>query len=123
MRKNGFTLVEIISILVVLAMIMLIVLPNLLSTLNKTEEKNYEEFIKSLNLASELYVEKNSNLYNLANSGDEAVILLGYLIDDGLVNYKIVNPKTEERIHREDKIRIVVQSDLRRIYTFELYGG
>ena len=44
-NKKGFTLVELLAVIVVLAIIMLLAIPNVLSVLNVSRRKAFVEFV------------------------------------------------------------------------------
>ena len=46
--KKGFTLVELLAVLVILALVGIIVVPNALRTSSKTEKKAFEEDVKAI---------------------------------------------------------------------------
>lgn len=48
MKKNGFTLTELLAVIAVLALLIVIATPNILNMLNKQEQKLSEETIKEL---------------------------------------------------------------------------
>lgn len=48
MKKNGFTLTELLAVIAVLALLLVIAAPNVLNLLNKQEQKLSEETIKDL---------------------------------------------------------------------------
>ncbi len=48
MKKNGFTLTELLAVIAVLALLIVIAAPNVLNMLNKQEEKLSEETVKEL---------------------------------------------------------------------------
>jgi len=63
MKKNGFTLIELIGTVVILAIIALIVLPATLSVLNQSREEVDEATIQMVESAANSYVNANKNLY------------------------------------------------------------
>ena len=48
MKKNGFTLVELLAIIAVLTAIMLLVLPKFSSSVNDRKQKEYNKLIKTI---------------------------------------------------------------------------
>lgn len=48
MKKNGFTLTELLAVIAILALLLVIATPNILNQLNKQEQKLSEETIKEL---------------------------------------------------------------------------
>lgn len=119
--KNGFTLVEVIGVVVILAIIGLLVMPSVIDMIKNTEEKNYEVFLKDMEIAAEGYIE-TSDFITFKNPGDEIEIPISVLISDGFVNENTENPKTKEKINIGDKIKIVLEENYTRTYTYILSG-
>ncbi len=63
MKKNGFTLIELIGTVVILAVIALVVLPATLSVLNQSQEEVDKSVIDVVESAANNYVNDNKNLY------------------------------------------------------------
>ena len=58
--KKGFTLVEMIGIIVILSVILLVAVPATLRTIQNSNEKRNESFRDDLKLATESYIVKHS---------------------------------------------------------------
>lgn len=69
--RRGFTLVELLAVLVILVAIMGIAIPTISSSLERTKESQNQSRYKVLESAAELYVSdhKNAIYQNLANRG------------------------------------------------------
>ena len=69
MDKKGFTLVELIGVIVLLAAIALIAVPQITKTINRSQEKTYRDQIEALYQASKRYVTeigpKNTNTFTI----------------------------------------------------------
>ena len=63
MKKNGFTLIELIGTVVILAIIALVVLPATLSVLNQGQEEVDKSVIDVVESSANNYVNDNKNLY------------------------------------------------------------
>ena len=50
MKKNGFTLTELLAVIAVLALLIVIAAPNVLNMMNKQEQKLSEETVKDESL-------------------------------------------------------------------------
>lgn len=119
LNKKGFTLVELIATIVVLALVVSISAYAITNIINSAKEKNYELLIKNIKDASETYYQecKYSNnsgiICNYNETLQEYTVTLqdlvnyGYLKGNGTedkkmenVNpkMKIVNPKNNENI-------------------------
>ena len=53
MKKHGFTLVEMLGILVVLSIIVVISVPAITSSLKKADQQRYDDWLDSLYIAAE----------------------------------------------------------------------
>lgn len=113
MKKNtGFTLVELLGILGIIATILVFVMPSLIGMLKRDEEKEYNRFLKDLYLATESYVELNSDSYpDLKTAGGSYTITMKELIDNGYIKSSTLNPRTEKVVTESDTIKITKQSD------------
>lgn len=86
MDKKGFTLVELLAIVVVLAIIMIIAAPNMTKQVKKSEEETQNILNQKIENASKLYAAKyySSNLV----SNKKITFTLKELEQDGLINLK-----------------------------------
>ena len=96
MRKNkGFTLVEVLAVLVVLAVIGAIITTNVFDSLETASNVAYNKQIEELINASKMYINKNPNLLD----NNENVITIQELIDSRLISgNKVINPKTHTQL-------------------------
>lgn len=109
MNKNrGFTLVEVIGVVLILSLILIISVPSLTRTLKRNEQKKYDAYLDNVKLASENYfvtkVLKNDSVDNYS-------IKLGDLIDEGYITEVITNPKNEKKLSRDTEINITKKED------------
>lgn len=78
MKKNGFTLIELLVTILILALIMIIAVPNVMSTIDKNKQDTYVEDAKRMITLAEYEVRSNTAI-ELPTSGNCIVILLGSL--------------------------------------------
>ena len=90
--KKGFTLAELLGVIVVLAAVLLIIMPTIDKTIKQGQNGLYDKQINSIKLAMELLVADNVKL----EDGEYIVLTLSQLKDAGLVEFDVKNPKTEE---------------------------
>lgn len=77
MNKKGFTLVELLAVLVILSMITLIATPNIVSLMRQgTEKKFVEEVSKIVSNATYMYKNDNVREKSFSKSGDSYKILI-----------------------------------------------
>lgn len=84
MKKNGFTLIEIIAIIVLLGVISLIFVPSIREILKENRERVYSTYRKNMILASETYMIDN-NIF-VTSIENVVYIDLNNLINEDLIS-------------------------------------
>ena len=79
LNKKGFTLVELLVVIVILGVIMSIAMPSITSSIERSKDKQKTQIIKLIESAGELYVDKHKNTVKPGQ------ITLDKLIGDGLI--------------------------------------
>ncbi|MBR2840479.1 MAG: hypothetical protein IKF01_01260 [Bacilli bacterium] len=105
--KKGFTLVELLGILMILGVITLIAAPAIVSTNKKSIDNDYVEFKKTIENAAEVYVETHLDdidVINLKNNGSSMDIDVSTLISSGLINGGMKNPNVKQDVNGNEKI-------------------
>lgn len=90
MKKNsGFTLVELLAIIVILAIIIVVAAPNMTKQINKSEQEKKDVFNQKIENAAHLYAAKYyaDELISLKNN-EEIKFSLQSLVEDGLITLK-----------------------------------
>ena len=103
--KKGFTLIELVGVIVILGVIAVFTVPALTKTLKKTADKEYEEFEKNVKLAAENYF--HSEIKDSIDT--KKFIKVSTLIDNGYLK-EIINPLTNEKINNNGTV-IVYKDD------------
>ena len=89
MNKKGFTLVELLAVIVILALLALVAYPNVTKIISDAKGKTKTIQMASLEKAAETYVAKHADTL-----GDSEIICVSTLKKDGLIeNTKVVNPE------------------------------
>lgn len=125
MNRKGFTLVEIIMVIVILAILVLILAPNVFVLLNKNNEQSCNSLINNIESAAKIYV--TNNKYKLGFSCDsEKNITLQTLIDSGDLTTdssgKIINPVTNNEIQLDTTTVKVIYNCNNKSFTYEVNG-
>lgn len=58
MNRKGFTLIELIAVIVMIGLIMVIVVPNILDIVSESKETSYNTLVKNIVTSSEMYYEE-----------------------------------------------------------------
>jgi len=96
MKKRGFTLIEILAVIVIIALILVLVTPNILANLSKARGKVSDATEKVIEQATNIYLDENPDTYP-ENEGDIYCITVDTLMGAG----KLVNPLTDAATGKE----------------------
>lgn len=118
MKKNGFTLIELLAVVTLLALIMLIVIPPMVSQVQKVRGDLSESQTKLIYSATETYIGKYKNDYP-TREGRKYCISLQMLVNEGLLQDNLVNQLTDADISLDMTVEIVVDSKVSYSYAFD----
>lgn len=111
--KKGFTLVEIIGVIVILGVLAAFSVPALTKTLKKSADKEYEEFVKNISIAAENYFHNETD--GVING--RTFISVGTLVNSGYLK-KTTNPISQLEVSDDATIIIYKDSDGVERYLF-----
>ena len=111
MNKKGFTLVEMLGILVVLSMIIVISVPAITGSLKRSKQEKYDNWLKSLYIAAEEYTESHRQEFYEVNAGGTSYLSIQLLLDQGYLKESVVDPESGNDITDVAIIKITVNSD------------
>lgn len=95
MKKRGFTLVEVLAVIVILGFLIVLIVPTVNNLIKDSEDSLESRQISSIIAATKQYVTMNSDL--LPAQGSTTCISLMSLVENGIIdNNIIINPKTKE---------------------------
>ncbi len=101
--KKGFTLAELLGVIVLLGAIMLIVVPLVSNSMKDSEEELYNDQIESIKLSLELWMSYNQS----PNIGETITLSLSQLKEAGFVELDITNPITKELFPNDMVLKII----------------
>ena len=102
MNTRGFTLIEVIAIMVVLVAIFLVSFPILSNMARSDETKKYDSMVTDLCIAGKTYMYSNMDEFpELSIVNSEIELEIDELISYGNVDKDLVNPKTELSIEND----------------------
>ena len=98
MNKKGFTLVELLAVIVILGLLIAIISPVVKNLLNDSKDSLSEQQKKLVVEATKKYMIENSEL--LPEGSNRAIVYMSDLIDKGVIdNDKIIDPKSKGEIN------------------------
>lgn len=125
MNKNGFTLIETIMVIAILALLMLILVPNVISLINKNNIKSCQNLEASIKNAAKVYVTNNKYQLgfncNTSEKTSTVTISIQNLIDSGdlkLQNNELVNPKNNEAIQPNEIVEVTYNCN-KKTFTYD----
>ena len=138
-KRNAFTLVELLAVIVILAIVLIIAVPGVLSIINKTKNSAYDRQIDMIKEAARNYVTTNDNQLEWQPLGETVMveITLQELQTAGYLDKKIVDPRTKKEMtcaittvtkEKQNKIQYAVDTDNcqpipESCFTFEKTSG
>ena len=120
-NKKGFTLIELIGIIIILGVIVIIGIPSIMKILENNKNKKYEVFEKNLFLAAETYVSDHiEEIDALKVVGGTYEVRIYTLLREKLINNKaLYNPLTETNLNTNVAVvKVTVLEDMS--YGYEL---
>lgn len=121
MNKKGLTLIELITVLVVISIIALITIPIITKTINKSKEQTNLLEESSITEAAKSYVAKNIGItLFLDTEKEKEIITLKVLSDEGYLKGNLKNPKTNKDYDLEKSTIIVTRKQNNYSYTLNL---
>ena len=108
--KKGFTLVELIGVVIILALISLLAFPPILNSIRKTKTELSDASKEILYNATSLYVSENLNDFPKYN-GNTFCITLNTLVSKEYLPTKVYDSVTGEEISLDSLIEVKVEND------------
>jgi len=109
--KKGFTLVEVLGVLVILTIIFAVTIPLVINNVNNTKEKVWEQTVAHIKEGTELYLrEYKEDFPDLNVVGSTIEVSLSEIIDNGFMKPPIINPITDQTVLDSTIINIEVIS-------------
>lgn len=108
--KKGFTLIEMIAIVVLLGILGLIAVVSIDKILKENQERAYNIQVQNIIDGAKLWA--NENVFQLPqNDGEFVIITLGELKNKGYIKDDITNPITNEQFNNNMQLKITVNNN------------
>ena len=104
MNNKGYTLVEVLSVFVILGIIIMISVPIVSGVINTSKEKAYDEQVKILEEAARTYMSRNSKELPMYENENKC-ITVETLKNNGFIKDKVIkNPVgiTEDHVEKDE---------------------
>lgn len=116
MKRNGFTLIEVLAVIIILGVVGLIVMPVVTNSLKESKDDLYEVQISNIREASKTWAA--DNIYTLPTEINGSVIVtLETLQSEGYIDEGIKNPKTDELFNNTETCVKVSYNGKKYTYT------
>lgn len=123
MKKSGFTLIELIITIAIMALIGIVISTNMLGLFSQEEDRDYEEFVKKIEDAACIYVEtgfSSSERTSCRNNG--CTISIQNLISKGYISDDLKDPSNGKKISDHPNSYQVKVSWIDNVKTCKLNG-
>ncbi|MFV0275218.1 MAG: prepilin-type N-terminal cleavage/methylation domain-containing protein [Bacilli bacterium] len=118
MNKKGFTLVELLAVIIILGLIALIVTPILFDTIDESKDELYNTQIKMIEDSAKQNVYDERFILDLIDSGEQTSykITLEDLVNKGYLESIPLNPKSNEKF--DGNACVIISKDSYNNYKF-----
>ncbi len=116
MKNKGFTLTEILAVIVIISLLMLLVTPTIINKLNTNKDKTEETQNKLLFEATSEYTGANKDKYPTVNNSTYC-ISINTLIENGFLNENIKDVTTKEEFKQEVVIQETIDDKGNKTYS------
>lgn len=98
MKKNGFTLVELIAVVAIIGILTMMAVPNVMKVLSTKRETLYETTISEIERIAGIYLTENPTLYTTINNDGYVDITIDNLCSSKYMSCPINDPRDNSEI-------------------------
>ena len=120
MNKKGYTLIEIIAVMVIIALITTIVILNFDNSIEKSNNKKETAFVNDLEKAACVYIDlkENAIFKSSCYSSNTCTVSVAQLVSSGILASDMIDPSTNSEIDQQLTISVTWDSDGTKTCTF-----
>lgn len=105
MNRKGFTLIELMMVIALIAVLSLILIPNIVTVIDKNNIEACKDIEENIKKAAKEYA--ITNKYDLGfTCSENKEVSLNYLIENGYLTNLNINPVTKEEINKDAIVNI-----------------
>ena len=117
--KKGFTMIELIGVIVIMTLILLIAVPTINNVIKSSKEEKNQKSLKSIYMAAETYLLSNYEQYrSLDIVGNSDYIYVMDLINEQYIDINDINPVDNETFDNKDVVKVTRNED--NTFNYEL---
>lgn len=118
MKNKGFTLIEMLGVMTLLAIIFALIYPNAMEMLDKSKKQDYIEYERTIILATEAYINTNDDI-SMPATGNTVTVTFSDLMNSNYLSTNVMDPKTKKLVSSvpETKVKISVDTNGEYVYT------
>ena len=120
MKNKGFTLAEVLGVIIILGILVIVSFPPMLNQLKKSQNKLSDATLKILGTAAEQYMDNHATTYP-AQKGKTYCFKLETLVNAGYLKSPILDASTGDKIDETTNfIKFIIDKDNEYKHTYEL---
>jgi len=108
MKKNGFTLMELLGVIVILGLICLVAFPPILDTVRKNKNNINEATYQIIYSAANIYINNHKSEFELVEN-NEYCIKIQTLIDEDNLTSDLKDPDTNLEFNTNKYVKVLVK--------------
>ncbi len=109
MKKNGFTLVELLGVIIVIVALSLVVFPLVINGFKRNKKEVSAITKRLIEDAAITYMDKNPNMYEKVE-GNVYCVSLSQIVNSGNLSSPITDPSTGHDIPISHKIKVIIEN-------------
>lgn len=111
MNDKGFTLVELLTVIIILGVLAIITVPMIMGNVEESKKISYEKLIKNIEQTTQIYIRNNKdNIPGIKTVGNVTSITLQDLVEKEGLKKPVIDPMTEKYVSLTTPITIVVKA-------------
>lgn len=112
MKKNGFTLAELIAVLVILSLIAVITVPEVTKVIQENRVNTCGIQLENIKEAAKGYLSNNLDMIPSNDAGSKKDIKITDLVKYGYIQENIINPNTGEVYEDDFVVRVTKEGNV-----------